>query len=121
MSDHNNKTEEESLLSEIESYIEILRKEPFQIAKNKATALEAIVKACRDRGMGQSQILTFLSIAKIAGIKRIIRDEREIIRQYRGGSVLNCFFNLIGVDRVKSNRLVTKLDDYLNTESFKLS
>ena len=122
------KAEEESLLSEIESYGKILIKEHSQIAKNKATALEAIAKACRDRGMGQCQMQTSLSIAKIVGIKRIIRDERETIGQHRHWPMFNRFFNLISAIsapvlkyRVKSNRRVTKLDDYLNTESLRLS
>ncbi|WP_218814406.1 hypothetical protein [Rickettsiella endosymbiont of Dermanyssus gallinae] len=88
---------------------------------NKSTALNAIAKACRDRGMGRSQPKTPLSTEKIADIKRIISDKKETIRQHRHWFVFNCFFNVIDMlsasaleHRVESNKLVTKLDAYLN-------
>lgn len=122
------KAEEELLVSKIERYSKILSKKNSQIAKDKATALNTIAKACRDRGMGQHQMQSSLSIDKIAGINRIIRYEKETIRQHRHWSVFNCFFNVIDAvsssvleHRVESNRLVTKLDNYLKTESLRPS
>ncbi|BBB15626.1 small GTP-binding protein [Candidatus Rickettsiella viridis] len=111
---------EELLLSKIEEYSKVLDKKHSQIAKNKSTALEAIASACRSRGMGKGS----LSTAQIVEIKRIIRDEKEIIKQHRHWSVFNCFFNLVGAvsplvleRRVTSHNLWIELDNYLSTQS----
>ncbi|WP_218814408.1 Rab family GTPase [Rickettsiella endosymbiont of Dermanyssus gallinae] len=124
------KPEEESLVSDIESYSKILNKKHSQIAKNKSIALEAIAKVCRDGGMGQRQGQAnreeSLSREQIAKIKEIIRDQKEIISQHRHWSVFNCFFYLIGSinptvleRRVTSHGRVTELDNYLNTRACK--
>lgn len=111
---------EELLLSKIEEYSKVLDKKHSQIAKNKSTALEAIASACRSRGMGKGS----LSTEQIVEIKRIIRNEKEIVRQHRHWSVFNCFFNLVDAvsplvleRRVTSHKLLIELDNYLNTQS----
>ncbi len=114
---------EESLVSAIEDYSKSLNKKDSLLAKNKSTALEAIAKACRDRGMGkhsgQSNV-RYLSVEQVSKIREVIEENKAIVTQHRHSSCFNWFFNLFNpsrlAKRVTSNELVNKLDAYLNIQ-----
>lgn len=114
------KQKEESLVSAIEDYSKRLSKKNSQLAKSKATALEAIAKVCRDVGVGQHPGQPnpgCLSKEQILKIKNVILGNKTIISQHRHSSCFNWFFNRFDASRlakrVTSHELVNKLDTYL--------
>ena len=109
------------LVSAIENYSKSLNKKDSQLAKNKSKALDAIVKACRNEGMGQfpaQSNVNYLSGEQISKIKEVIKENKAIITQHRHSSCFSWFFNLFDpsrlAKRVTSNELVNKLEVYLN-------